>query len=282
MTILCIFCLDSPMASKFREIWIPRLFILSLLPAFVMLLALIFYPTSELAKCPFLVHKQPLQVSNPSTDLSISIQGHIFAINNTLVFSQPIDTHNGTRLVFLGIVLDVTSGQVFYGGPDGAYHNLTKDGVDTTRALLMSSLDPKNLNDDLDDFGSITLRDRLVQWLPFFLNKYPQLGVASGKFFNLSGQPSKLWRDIVDALSADSSTNDSSIPSTDDCVVNGDSVSCFASNHRPKIIRHRGTSRCVCGIEEELFASKSPLFTVVHFENCNDESTVCWPKIYEL
>jgi len=270
------------MASTFRENWIPRLFILSLLPAFVMLLALILYPTSDLAKCPFLVHKQPLQVSNPSTDLSISIQGHIFAINNTMVYSQPIDPHNGTRLVFLGIVLDVTSGEVFYGSPDGAYHNLTTDGVDTTRALLMSSLDPKNLNDDLDDFEPNTLRDRLVQWLPFFLNKYPQLGVAQGKFFTQSGEPTNLWTSIVGLLSGDSSTHHSSIPSTTDCVVNGDSVSCSSSNHRPKIIRHRGTSRCVCGIEGEIFASKSPLFTVVHFENCNDESTVCWPKIYEL
>ncbi len=256
---------------------------LSLAPAFVMLLALIFYPTSELAKCPLLVPKIPPHENSPlsSTDLSITIQGHIFPVNNTAVFSQPIDTQNGSRLVFLGMVLDVTSGAVFYGPPDGAYQNLTRDGVDTTRALLMSSLDEINLNDYLDDFDPDTLRDRLIQWLPFFLNKYPQLGVVQGKFFNPSGEPTKVWLDIVDGLATVPFDN-STVPSFEECMNSSGSVSCVSPTHRPKIIRHRGTSRCACGIEEELFGSKSPLFTVVHFEDCNDESTICRPKIYEL
>ena len=271
--------------GNFRDVWIPRIFIVSLAPAVVMLLALIFYPTSELAKCPLLVPKTHPRHSNPPTthDLSITIQGHIFPVNNSVVLSPPIDPHNGSRLVFLGIVLDVTSGTVFYGSPDGAYQNLTRDGVDTTRALLMSSLDEKNLNDDIDDFEPNVLRDRLIQWLPFFLNKYPQVGVVQGKFFQPSGQPTKVWQDIVDLLATVSSDNtNSAVPLTEECVRGSDSVSCASAIHRPKIIRHRGKSRCACGVEEELFASKSPIFAVIHFENCNEETTVCWPKTYEL
>ena len=282
------------MAGTFREIWIPRIFIASLAPAFVMLIALIFFPSSELAKCPLFVPKvaqpissAPLSPISPNDQLSITIQGHIFHINNSNIFAQPLETRDGSRLVFLGIVFDVTSGMVFYGAPNGAYYNLTKDGVDVTRALLVSSLDPINLTDNLDDFEPKTLKDRLVQWLPFFLNKYPQLGVVEGKFFTHFKTPTKIWQDIVQLLgTVPPNSHSAQVPYTEDCIRKSDddnSVSCSSPNHRPKILRHRGKSRCVCGVEDELFASsKSLQFTIVHFENCNDESTICWPKTYEL
>ena len=277
---------------SFRDQWIPRLFMVSLVPSIVMLLALIFYPTSDLAKCPFLVSTNHFPANNsslsPSFDslLSITIQGHIFEINNSSVFTQPLEERDGSRLVFLGIVFNVSSGIVFYGGPNGAYYNLTRDGIDVTRALLVSSLAEENLNDRIEDFEDSILGNRLMQWLPFYLNKYPQVGVVEGKFFTNSGTPTEDWNKVMTLLSSLSATTESqtSLPqTTTDCIPSDiKAVSCSQSNHRPKILRHRGKSRCVCGIEQELFSVKSLIFTIVHFENCNEESTVCWPRSYEV
>jgi hypothetical protein len=265
--------------TSFRQVWIPRFFVLSLAPALVMLIALVFYPTSELAKCPLLSAPGDSSVVSP-TGLSITIQGHIFQINNALVFSPPLEQRDGSRLVFLGLVFDVTSGVVVYGASGGAYYNLTRDGMDVTRALLVSNLDEQNLNDNISDIDNV--EKNLVQWLPFLLNKYPQIGVVVGQFFTSSGEPTKLWSDLTLSLSPSVVGNNAPIPQTEECMKSAGSVFCESVESRPKIIRHRGISKCACAIEEQLFSVKSPIFTVVHFEHCNDESTVCWPKKYEL
>ena len=269
----------SEMAS-FRQVWIPRFFILSLVPALVTLIALVFYPTSDLAKCPLLTSPNLGIHHSTTSDLSIIIQGHIFHINNSLIFTPPLEQRDGSRLVFLGLVFDVTSGVVFYGAQNGAYYNLTKDGIDITRALLVSNLDEANLNDNIADIEN--LKSNLFQWLPFLLNKYPQIGVLVGQFFTPYGQPTNLWSTVTGALSPSVPNNNRTIPHTEDCTFSLNSVSCETIELRPKIIRHRGVSKCACANEDEIFGFKSPIFTVVHFEHCNDDSTTCWPKSYEL
>jgi hypothetical protein len=294
--------------GTFRNKWIPRLFILAIAPSIAMIIALLFFPQSQIAKCPLLVPSGSSETATglpPRTDSSesplpiIDISGHLFEVNNTTVFRPPIpESESGLSLIFLGIVLDVRSGLGYY-GPEGAYYNLTKDGIDVTRGLLLSSLVPENLTDDISDLlgveGKEKIRNQLTQWLSFFLNKYPQKGVLVGRYWTLEGQPTTEWLEIVSLLRERLvDMDDTIIPRMFECQLGerGDdlgehqlgrlSVFCAPNEGVPKIIRHRGKSQCACVDENEIFSVKTPQFAVVHFDDCNDDSSICWPMEFEL
>jgi membrane-associated progesterone receptor component len=60
-------------------------------------------------------------------------------------------------LAICGYIMDVTQGQQFY-GPGADYHMFA--GQACTRALVISSLDAKDVSDEVGDFGSSQVRAR--------------------------------------------------------------------------------------------------------------------------
>ncbi|GLE07378.1 hypothetical protein PINS_up017540 [Pythium insidiosum] len=71
-----------------------------------------------------------------------------------------------------GKVLDVSKGAKFY-GPGKTYHQFA--GTACTRALALSSLDKKDINDDVSDFTDEQRKD-MEETLQFYLEKYPVVG----------------------------------------------------------------------------------------------------------
>jgi len=278
-------------------VWIPRFFIAAIAPSIAMIFALLFFPESDIAKCPLFVPTiLPQQTNIPEDDTLpiIDIEGHLFSINNTVVMNAPIaQSESGIFLIFLGIILDVRSGRSYY-GREGSYHNLTRKGMDVSRALLMSKLDDEFLTDDISDLSDNEIRKNMVQWLTFFLNKYPQVGVLVGRYFDSTGEPTSEWLGLISKLGRRDSMDNgesSKTPKIFPCIFKTqdgrESVSCDSADTPsgllvPKIIRHRGKSRCACVDEDEIFSVKTGKYAVVHFDDCSDDSTICWPIEFEL
>ncbi|KAJ0412073.1 hypothetical protein ATCC90586_004619 [Pythium insidiosum] len=72
-----------------------------------------------------------------------------------------------------GKVLDVSKGAKFY-APGRTYHQFA--GTACTRALTLSSLDKKDISDDVSDFTDEQRKD-MEDTLQFYLEKYPVVGV---------------------------------------------------------------------------------------------------------
>jgi hypothetical protein len=178
-----------------------------------------------------------------------------------------------------------------YYGPNGAYYNLSRTGKDVSRGLVISSLETKNLHDDISDIPIPEVRKNLIQWLSFFLNKYPQLGVAVGRYFNEHGEPSREWLRYIELLGRGGNfenqtksvnTGGDDDVQIEDCLYsnnrdNQSEVLCKIDDLVPKIIRHRGRSHCACVNEDKIFSINTREFTVVHFDNCSKNSSICWP-----
>ena len=269
--------------GRVKDVWIPRLFIAALLPSVVMLIALVFYPESELARCPLWVKDLTGSDSEEPVlpgQYVIDIQGSLFPINNLNVMPSPVKS--GDNLVFLGIVLDVRSGAAFYTG-EGGYSALAS-GVDSTRALLLSSLKPEDMVEDITDQPVEDLRKKLVQWLGFFLNKYRVVGVVIGKYWNIDGSPTPYFLALTELLK-DSEQNKDEIskrPVMERCKIDRNEVSCGNNRLVPKIKRSRGRSECVCVDSNTVFAYKTTEFVVVHFQNCTDMEKRCFVGDFEL
>ena len=274
------FPLTVVLAVGMRE-WIPRLFIAAIFPSILMVLLLIFFPSSDLAKCPLFYGEGDRNTVLPG-QFVVDIQGSKFGIKNHNVLTHPVTP--GENLIFLGIVLDVRSGSMFYSA-EGGYSALAS-GVDSTRALLLSSLKPEDMIEDISDQPLEKLGEKLIQWLSFFLNKYPQVGVVVGKYWSIDGLPTPAFSQLINLIS--SSPNKESEPppvySMEGCDVKKDSkeVSCLNEKLVPKIHRSRGISRCVCVDSTSIFSVKSNEFTIVHFSNCPDSERRCFPSHFEL
>lgn len=258
------------MWQRFKAVWIPRLFIAAMLPSVGMVVALIFFPNSQIAKCPLI----PLQ---PAPQLVLD--GQLFTLENMQVLIPPLGE---LKLIFLGIVFDVSSAAHFY-GPEAAYGPLAA-GVDATRALCLSTLD--DLGDgNIADLPKGTIAGKLRQWAIFFLNKYPQVGVVEGVYFSKHAKPTQTWLELVQLIqkAAGSNTPDSPpspMVTIEPCQERGGQVTCARENLVPKILRSRGVPRCACVEEEAIFAHRTAEFVVVHFERCDER--VCWPRNDEL
>lgn len=240
--------------------WIRRLFIVAIAPSVAMIFALLFFPQSELATCPLM---------NRSAIIFLPL-------NSTDVLPQSSIPTDGSRIVFLGQVLDVSSGAKFYarGMP---YHALAC-GKDVTRALLKSSLDAADLNEYIEDISKGEIREKLTEWLPFFRNKYPQIGVVAGNFFDSHGNPTPLFLEYTSLISPKPAPP----VVMEDCVFHGnDQVNCESKFLSPKIKKSRGKGTCVCVNENEIFSIKTTDFVVSHFTNCEGINS-CTVNSFEL
>ena len=248
---------------------------------FFMLLALLVYPESELAKCPILNTSIITASNNHQNVLGISINDSRFHLNLHIITSP---FTGGSQLVLLGLVFDVTSAQAFYG--PGKPYNLLASGKDVTRALLKSSLAVDDMHEDVSDIPKGEFREKLKQWLPFFLNKYVQVGVVKGMYFDSHGNPSALFLEYTNLLqSTIHQASPAPVPvSTEQCIFteNPETVSCAARELRPKIKRSRGKGSCVCVDENEAFSVKSDDHVFVHFQNCTEDGSVCTVYSFEL
>ena len=268
----------------FRDKWLPRLFIAAIAPSVAMLIALIFFPNSQIAKCPLFESGASLDASESvevAGQFVMDIDGARFPIKNFNIIETPLK--RGDFLILLGIVLDVRSGAMFYGS-DGGYGALA-NGHDSTRALLLSSLKDEDMSEDIGDQPrDQNFKDKLKQWLTFFLNKYPQAGVVAGAYWTAEGEPTSLIGDLSKLLSsAVVGTNTDQKPVMDECVFSPstESVSCESKKYSPKIHRSRGKSKCVCVDENSIFAIKSNEFVIVDFQDC-DKGGICTVKDLEL
>ena len=270
-------CDSRKPGMSWKEKWIPRLFMVAMVPSIAMIVALLWFPQSEIAKCPLLVQQAGTVTSGQST-FSLNINGAKFPIANANVLPAPLSSE-GDVLVFLGVVLDVTSGVAFY-GPDGGYHALAC-GKDATRALLLSSLDEMDMIEDISDQPKGALREKLRQWLSFFLNKYPQLGVVEGIYWDSTGGPTPALLELAHLVSGEPSQPVK--VTMKPCVTAADnSRSCASQRLVPKIKRQRGNSECVCVDENKVFSEKTEEFVIIHFEDCDPGHRVCRPENFEL
>mmetsp|Transcript_24987 Transcript_24987/g.62764 ORF Transcript_24987/g.62764 Transcript_24987/m.62764 type:complete len:185 (-) Transcript_24987:48-602(-) len=79
------------------------------------------------------------------------------------------------RRIFLaarGVIYDVSQGRSFY-GPGAPYHLFT--GTDASRALALTSTDPKDVSSDISDLSGDEL-ETLDNWISLFKSKYPVVG----------------------------------------------------------------------------------------------------------
>ena len=256
--------------GSFRDKWIPRLFILAIAPSVAMVIALLLYPETS-SKCPLFVDQ------SFSNQFVMTVNSGKFGINNSNVVPLPLPA--GEYLVFLGIVLDVRSGAAFY-GKEGGYSALA-NGRDSTRALLTSSLKDEDMTEDIDDVIE-KFENQLHQWLIFFLNKYPQIGVVQGKYWDAQGKPTAVMETIVAKLGEAKEKPSVKPFAMDACRTSNNTVSCTNPILVPKIRRSRGQSSCVCVNENEIFAVKTTDFVVVHFTECQDRGKVCHIQPFEL
>jgi hypothetical protein len=270
--------------SEKRNKWIPRLFILAIAPSVVMVMLLLFFPESQYSRCPLLV---PIHEISPTfVNLSpgqpfFSINQAVFTINNTRVFPGPSVGSPGENLVMLGIVLDVRSASVFYGKGAG-YHPLAS-GKDSTRALLISSLDEGDMVEDISDKPLGEMRDKLRQWLSFFLNKYKQIGVVVGRYWRPDGTPTpelEKYMELLESIADLPGEKDS--PVMQPCLFDGNTVKCREPTLTPKIKRVRGESMCICADENRIFGLKTEDFVIIHFNNCTHDGTACTISSGEL
>ena len=253
------------MSTRQRSKWLPRLFILSIAPSVAFVIALIFFPEST--NCPLLVPTvNDLTRPLPGQPF-FEIDGSLFPINNTFVFDSP--GIPGNQVVFLGIVVDVSSGPY---GQDQGYHVLAS-GKDSTRALLLSSLDEANLTSDIEDIPKDKVKNTMKKWIPFFLNKYKQLGVMEGPYWTKNGQPTELVQRYIDLVRSESPSGSNPSYQMEECEYRNDrEVTCRNSRLVPKLYKKRGNGKCVCVNEDEIFGIQDPNFLIVHFDNCTDRT----------
>ena len=195
--------LDEPHVESvrgiFTRVWIPRLFILAILPSVAMVFAMIFYPESEISKCPLWTDGMPTEV-NTHTDVHthartnvhthVHMWGQSFGVsNNTLPGCV------GVCVIFLGLVFDVEKNGLQFYGPGNGYSALA-NGTDATVNIITGSLEVGGTV-ALSEIPKGQVRKGLLEWLPFFMNKYPQIGVVEGEFWDVSGNPTRLWHEFV-------------------------------------------------------------------------------------
>jgi hypothetical protein len=264
--------------------WIRGLFIGAVAPSIAMIIALLWYPESDIARCPLFQQDSLLAKATQAlpNQYILRIDESVFPINNLTVVPLPVA--KGEYLVFLGIVLDVRSGSMFY-GQEGGYSALA-NGKDSTRALLLSSLKEEDMREDI---GPETVDDQLIgklkQWLSFFLNKYPQKGVVEGMYWTAEGKAKQEFLKLVSPLSGGSHEREDPVmsPRIEKCLhVHDNQVKCMNGKLIPKIQRTRGFSRCVCVDGNEIFGVKTNDFVIVHFQNCTSQERICTIMDFEL
>lgn len=273
---------DSVPKSDKRH-WLPRLFILLIAPSVAMIFALIFYPESDIAKCPLFVESGDRSDELAPGQPFFNINGAIFGINNYRIFPGPIVGNPGDQIVFVGIVLDVRSAANFYSSGQG--YSALASGKDSTRALLTSSLEPQDMVADISDLAKGELKPKIIQWISFFLNKYKQLGVVAGPYWTSSGKPTPLLLQYMELIAPSERYPDRPAPEPhieEPCVLDNQEVTCRHSKLHPKIKRSRGKSECICAEENEIFGIKTEDFVVIHFNNCTDQSARCTVDPLEL
>ena len=267
---ICIF--PSLMTNSLNK-WIPRLFVLAIAPSVAFVIALIFYPTLDMiSKCPLVSSSSSADLSRPlaiaNSEYQFIINSIPFPINSSVVFVPPISEN---KLIFLGSVLDVRSAPQFY-GIGSSYYPLAS-GVDASLGVLTSNLTA--LTDDVSGMPKGELRERAKQWLSFFFNKYQQVGVAQGRYWDADGRPTEVWIELAELMAGGLDSNDGIADMvTEPCLKpSQDEVSCGNSDFVPKITRSRGISTCVCLNENNIV--KSDHFVIIHFDNCNDDGRIC-------
>lgn len=83
------------------------------------------------------------------------------------------DPEKPIYMAIKGVVFDVSTGADFYG--KGASYNALV-GMDSTRAVAKMSLDPSDLNSNIDDLGDRTLESLDKVFEGTYLSKYPIAG----------------------------------------------------------------------------------------------------------
>lgn len=249
----------------FKRVWIPRLFILAILPSIAMVIALIFFPESEISKCP--LFEQPTHTGGSAGGEHahrVSMWGQEFAVSNASAASFA-----GLRVVFLGLVFDVQSGDHFY--RPGAGYSALASGADATVNIVLGSLEATNLT--IHEIPKGQLRKRVLEWFPLFMNKYPQLGVVEGEYWDASGSPTEVWFEVIQ-VAADSPLEETKAKPSPilPCVwPESTQVTCSDSKFTPVTLRTRGVPTCACIIEDDFFdLQQSREFVIVPFENCTE------------
>ncbi|OQS04299.1 hypothetical protein THRCLA_03449 [Thraustotheca clavata] len=138
----------------------------------------VFWPQIEEAffqSCPFLFRREIAMKNEPIVP----------NIENLPIFTREqlkeYDGSDESKPIYLAVggkVVDATLGSKFY--KKGATYSMFA-GQACTRALTISSLDPKDLSDDIADF-TLENRKELHETLAFYYDKYPIVGVMDYEF----------------------------------------------------------------------------------------------------
>jgi hypothetical protein len=121
----------------------------------------------------------------------------------------------------------------------------------TTRWRAARTSPAADLNEYIEDISKGEIREKLTEWLPFFRNKYPQIGVVAGNFFDSHGNPTPLFLEYTSLISPKPAPP----VVMEDCVFHGkNQVKCESKFLSTKIKKSRGKGTCVCVNENEIFS----------------------------
>ncbi|KAF0695948.1 Aste57867_13255 [Aphanomyces stellatus] len=141
----------------------------------------VFWPQIEeliFQKCPvtFFGLREPR--TGGTTDVGEDYLTKVFSLHELNQFDGS-DPAQPIYLAVGGIVLDVSSGRKFY--EKGAGYSQFA-GQACTRALVIASLEKKDISDDTADFTPAQEKE-MEETLKFYYGKYPKVGVLEKKRF---------------------------------------------------------------------------------------------------
>ncbi|XP_054610208.1 neuferricin isoform X2 [Dunckerocampus dactyliophorus] len=111
-----------------------------------------------------------------------------------LLSSQELSLYDGEKgskgvyLAILGQVFDVHDGLKHY-GPGGAYHFMA--GKDSSLAFVTGDFTEGGLTDDVSSLSPLQVV-ALFDWLAFYQKTYHTVGLATGRFYSESGEPTEV------------------------------------------------------------------------------------------
>ncbi|GAQ85811.1 hypothetical protein KFL_002550180 [Klebsormidium nitens] len=99
-------------------------------------------------------------------------------------------------IAILGTVFDVTKGADHY-GPGGGYSHFA--GRDASAAFVTGDFSPAGLTDDVSGLAPSQVAG-VAQWRQFYVERYKQVGVLAGRYYDDRGEATAALRSVEAAL----------------------------------------------------------------------------------
>jgi predicted heme/steroid binding protein len=217
----------------------------------------------------------------------------IFTVEDLSKYSGAGKTHDGDDdlsntpiyLAIVGHVFDVTAGRAYYG--DGGGYSFFS-GTDGARAFVSGNFSEDGVVDTVDDFDYEQILG-VEHWLKFYQTenegqKYFQVGLLVGRYFDREGQPTKAmhmyWDRVKEAKAYEEKKKQETNvwPNCDSRWEQGKGTtySCLHDKVPRKLtplIKYDKTIRCACFKKDDL--SPPPGKSIAVYPGCDAEDSLC-------